>query len=311
MDITTKQNQAAANSSVAINFLGLDGNVIEGLKVRVTTSESAQTFSTDERGALPMLEITAGEQVEVAVLRLDDSYKVVDSFEHPGSHLVVTYTSPAVILEAETQLHVGDPGSIEESVPRWVDADAGAVTPNSSTTKYVPFEDGFEPTQVVIKDVSNERPAPNAEGTSPAPATAPSVSQSAAKELPDAKLAVAAKTGANAPMAAGRNVKGEPVAVYTEKSRDWWGRWLLGTLHFFGLASENAPPKAQTTASGNAIKAATATNSSQTSRKVAPSATVSSAVATFNTAVAYSGGMAKQVESLIEIVTDTNWLSMR
>lgn len=302
--MTTEQNQAVANPSAAINFLGLDGNAIAGLKVRVATSEGAQTFSTDEHGALPMLEITTGEQVEVAVLRQDDSYKVVDCFEHPGSCLVVTYSSPALILEAETKLHAGDPGNIAESVPRWVDSDAGAVTSNTSTAEYVPFEDGFEPTQVVIKDVPNELPAAKAGDTPPLPVTAPGVTKPATYKKPDPNLAVPTKTGANAPIVTGRNTKGEPVAVYTEKSRDWWGRWLLGTLHFLGIATENAEPKAQTTASEGANKTAVATNSNLASKKAAPSATASSAVATFDTTVAYSGSMTKQVENLIEIATE-------
>lgn len=268
---------AITTPTTAINFLGLDGLPIANLDVLIKVGDQEYKKVTDAEGMLPLLQSNAETPIEVSVKRMDGSYKLIDSCTTSSADACWTYTSPAVVLEAKTQLHAGEPGDIETQIPRFEPEDAGVVSKEPAAEPAAPAvsEPAVSPS---YRDEGRNQPVPSAAATNTAAAPKP-----ASKTMPDPQRAAAPKTGASTPLATGRNSKGEPVAVYTEKSRDWWGRWIMGTLHLFGVGTA---PVAKST------------------QKAALPVAASSAIATFDTSVAFSGSMTDQVKKLIEIATE-------
>lgn len=277
--------------TTAINFLGLDGLPIAHLDVLIKVGEQEYQKTTDAEGGLPIFRSASETPIEVFVKRMDGSYKLIDSCTTSSADACWTYTSPALVLETKTQPHAGEPGQIEAQIPRFETGDAGVVSKEPVAAPAV-LEPEVSPS---YRDEGRNQPAPNATAITTATAAKPT-----SKKLPDPQRAAAPKTGASAPLVTGRNSKGEPVTVYTEKSRDWWGRWLMSTLHFFGGGEANA---AQAKPSSLAGKAGV---SGGTSGKPGASkaASAASAIAIFDTTVAYNGSMSEQVKHLIEIATE-------
>lgn len=312
---TETQADSSAEGTVAtprttINFLGLDGLPIANLDVLIKVDGQEYKKSTDADGNLPLLQAEADTAIEILVKRMDGSYKPIDSCTTSSADACWTYTSPALVLEAKTQLHAGEPGDIEVQIPRYKPEDAGVIKsapPAEPAVEEPPVSNSYreeglnhpKPTTSTVIAAASNKPATN--------------------KLPDPSRAEAPKTGASAPLTTGRNSKGEPVAVYTEKSRDWWGRWLMSTLHFLGLdtsvSEAHAEPKADAKAkdkkndkdkpkNSDKAKAEGASAKTKDSPKAAPAASASSAIATSDTSVAYSGSMTDQVKKLIEIATE-------
>lgn len=110
-----------------INFLGLEGNPIENLKVRLTVDGKEQHCTTDAQGCIPPLQVEPDTEVEVAVQRMDGNYKTIDT-NHTGCiNGAWTYTSPNMVFEVTTELHQGEPGHAESLLPTWSEADLGMV----------------------------------------------------------------------------------------------------------------------------------------------------------------------------------------
>ena len=269
----TTETQTGGNAEVAdttpttaINFLGLDGLPIANLDVLIKVGDREYKKSTDTDGKLPLLQSEPDTPIEISVKRMDGSYKPIDSCTTSSADACWTYTSPAILLEAKTQLHAGEPGDIETQIPRYAPEDAGVVSAEPSAEPAV-SEPAVSPS---YREEGRNHSKPL---TSASKSTA--VSKPVSNKLPDPKRAAAPKTGASAPIATGRNSKGEPVAVYTEKSRDWWGRWLMSTLHFLGVGAANA---AQATQPSSVAKAPTNVSASgkKGASKAAPPAAASS-----------------------------------
>lgn len=234
-----------------LNFLGLDGTPIKDMEVKVTVDGQIYQSRTDERGCLPTLSVDPGLPVVVEVKRLDGSFKSIDECKSGYTDSCKTYTSPALLLEATTELHEGAAGDIELSIPRFEDADKGVVeTENSEPPVGEAYRDEGHSHPKYVTALTSTRSAPHT------------------KHLPDPSLAVAPKTGGQSPLEGGRDKHGNPLIVYMEKVRDWWGRW-----HFWGMVEAGTP------SSGTAA--------------ISPSS-----------AVTYSGGMQKQVQALIDFATE-------
>jgi muramidase (phage lysozyme) len=296
----TTETQTSSNAEVtgttpttAINFLGLDGMPIANLDVLIKVGDREYKKSTDADGKLPLIQSEAGTLIEISVKRMDDSYKAIDSCSTSSADACWTYTSPALVLEAITQLHAGEPGDVETQIPRYAPEDAGVVS-TESLAEPAASEPAVSPS---YRNEGSNHPRPSMSASTSA------ASKPISDKLPDPKRAAAPKTGASAPIATGRNSKGEPVAVYTEKSRDWWGRWLMSTLHFFGVGAANASQDTQPSSAAKSPPAGS-TSGKQGASKAAPPAAASSSIATFDTSVAYSGSMTDQVKKLIEIASE-------
>jgi len=204
--------QEAITATTTINFLGLDGNPIEGLKVRLNVDGKFQMHTTDAQGCIPPLQAESGTPVDIDVQRMDGSYKRIDTDHTGSSNSVWTLTSPSLVLEVSTELHQGTPGDAASIIPTWTEDDRGVVESSEPSVR-----DSY-------RDEGHNHPVTQ----QPKP-TKPKQAQT--KHLPDPTRAVPPKTGAKAPLQVSRDENGNPLVVYVEKVKDWWGRWSFPWLH--------------------------------------------------------------------------------
>jgi len=213
--------QAIAKTKLDLVFLGADGFPIQGLKGRVVVDGEERSFVTDAKGTTDTLHAVPDADLQIHVQRMDGSYKEIQSCEAGHTDACWSFISPSIVFEATTQLHQGEPGTIEQEIPIWESGDEGERDKGKEAIEgAAPFEDGFTPTQVVL----STKPQPS----TPAPSVQ-SVAQAPNKPvIPDLTKAKA-QEAAHAPASAGRDAQGNPMIVFTQKVKDWWGAWHFPT----------------------------------------------------------------------------------
>lgn len=223
-DTETTTAPPVVEYKTTFNFLDLAGIPIEGLKVKVTVDGKAFELQTDKQGYLPALTSAADLPLRMEVQRFDGSYKTIDESTTGHSDGYKTYTSPSIVFEVMTELHAGEPGDIESHIPTFEDGDQGVVQ----------TENEEPPVSDTYRDEGRNHPqyvAAPAKGT-------PHTTQ-----LPDPARAVAPKTGKHAPLKSGRDSNGNPMVVYAEKVKDWWGRWSFPWLQTAQAQAHNTTAK--------------------------------------------------------------------
>jgi muramidase (phage lysozyme) len=255
---TSTATPVPTKSATNFNFLDLCGLPIEGLEVRATLDQKLYELKTDAQGCLPTMSALPDTPLKIEVKRFDGSYKTIDECITSNSNSCKTYTSPALILEATTELHEGTPGDIENALPRFEADDLGVLETAEEETQPT-TEDQAKPQPPVsdtYRDEGHNHPAPKPRHVH-------------TTHLPDSSRVLGPITGAKAPLHTGRDGKGNPLVVYSEKVKDWWGRWSFTWPHFGKDAGAS------------------------TTHGMAASATK----------VTYSGGMQDKVKALIETAT--------
>jgi muramidase (phage lysozyme) len=212
--------EAATKTKLDLVFLGADGFPIEGLKGRILVDGEEKTFESNAHGTTDAAYVAPDAKIQVHLMRMDGSYKEIQSCEPGHADACWSFISPSVVFEATTQLHQGEPGAVAQEIPKWETGDEGERDKGKETIEgAASFEEGFEPTQVVISDVpratSPRVPTPVAKAATAQPKTAP---------MPDPNKAKATET-AKATVSVGRDANGNPMVVFTKKVKDWWGSW--------------------------------------------------------------------------------------
>lgn len=90
--------QEAICDSTGINFLGLDGHPLPGLKVRLVVEGRVHFHTTDARGCIPPLPTEPGTPLRVDVNPLDDNAPSVDTDHVPLGNSVWTLARPSMVL---------------------------------------------------------------------------------------------------------------------------------------------------------------------------------------------------------------------
>ncbi len=201
--------------ATTLQFIGLDGLPIAGLAVRITIDGQSTDYQTDDKGFTPPLLAPPGKEVEVEVRRMDGSYKHIDQCTTPATPSNWTYISPSMVFEVTTELHQGQPGQAESHIPQWSEADMGVL--EQASTPEPAVSDTY-------REEGRNHPKPTT--TPPAPTAKPGKTKPlATQQQPNPARATAPKTGAKAPLNKGRDAQGNPLMVYAEKVKDWWGSW--------------------------------------------------------------------------------------
>lgn len=215
--IAHEDSEAAATSPVRLNIqiLSLEGKGIPGLGVRIKIDTLELLKATDDEGRIDALEGEPSLAFELAVKRLDGSFKTIDICTLPGADAAWTYVSPKLEIEVATELHEGAPGTAEQSIPNSNNSDIGQLVVE------------------VDSNSSNEENYSN-EGRNKPVIAAPLAKGQAVAIKPPQHIA-------NEPMPvimpqSGRNKAGNPLAVIQEKFYDWWGSWRMPTFNLWSAA---------------------------------------------------------------------------
>lgn len=238
----------ARMTKLELVFLGADGFPVDGLKGRVIVDGEEKLFETDAQGIAESVHAAPDANVQVHVMRMDGSFKELQSCEVGHADACWSFISPSIVLDAVTQLHQGEPGTVAQEVPLWESGDAGERDKGQEAMAgAAPFEEGFEPTQVVIRDVPH---------AAPSTVTKTAAAQPKKTIVPDPSKAKAT-SAAKATPSVGRDSNGNPLAVFTQKVKDWWGAWHLPTwsLSWGAHAATTATVQAGAPAAGAAISA--------------------------------------------------------
>jgi muramidase (phage lysozyme) len=226
--MTTAQSQqpSATETGAVITldlvFLGADGFPIEGLEGRAIVDGEVRTFITDAKGTTDTLHATPEAEVQVHVMRMDGSYKELQSCEAGHTNACWSFISPSVFFDATTQLHQGEPGTVAQEIPKWETGDEGERDKGKETIEgAAPFEEGFTPTQVVLGQTPSaaQKSAPPVQATTSAPKK---------PSIPDPTKAKSTEA-TQAAQIEGRDAHGNPIVVFTHKVKDWWGAWHFPT----------------------------------------------------------------------------------
>lgn len=224
-----------------ISFLALDGAPIEQMSVVIRWAGGELIARTDADGVIPPVQAPPGEPLSVAVQRFDGSYKRIGECRMPSSDGTLTAISPNIVVETITEIHEGKPGQAEASIPKPEDSDLGDVisaampapateAPPAKPAEALPAADS-EPGLPVItaaNGTSDPKLAPRSKGT--ASPDSGKVKQQA-KRPPQH---ISGKAEGPLTLKGGRDANGHPLAVITEKARDWWNSWRMPTFNLWG-----------------------------------------------------------------------------
>lgn len=243
---TTDENAgelSAAKPALDINFLALDGSPIAKMGVAVRWQGGELLTRTDVNGGLPSVEAPPGETLSIAVQRFDGSYKKIGECCMPSSNCILTAVSPNIVVETTTEKHEGQPGNAEERIPKPEQGDLGDLS-SASPAQTIPTEpappaNGSETTEPVSttatpspQSTKTEAPEkkPNAKPKAPSKAA-----ESKAKQQTDKPPQhISGKEEAKPKLEKGRDENGNPLAVVTQKARDWWNSWRMPTFNLWG-----------------------------------------------------------------------------
>lgn len=257
-------------SSLGIQMLGLAGEAIAGLAVRVAVDGEVQDLLTDEEGALPQIRALAGMKLEISVQRFDGSFKLIDSGLMPSGNSQWGFVSPKSVFDIETTAHEGEAGEAEQSVPTPLPADKGLEpdTAHEEAAHALPMPGepqktaSIEPAQGVsakavapgstrpsapAQPLIRPRPAALAAPAAPAASRPPPSSAAVCQAQPPRQVIPPKISGKVAPPApalprkSGRDAEGKPLLVIAvQKVTDWWNSWRLPTSGIFGSRTSGA-----------------------------------------------------------------------
>ncbi len=241
-----------------LQFLDLALDPLPKLNVRVTIGAQVKTYTTDAEGQIEGIQARVGVLLRIAVERFDGSYKQIEDAPMPVSDATWNYISPQLVLETETQLHEGDPGQIESSIPKATQADEGdrhqveaqePLSTGATSSSHAPIS---APQAATIDSTVAPKltPAPVAVPAA-APNAAPKVAPNATAAAPHASPAKPSKqptiSGGNAAPArdsaqtTGRTAQGTPMAVLATRISDWWHSWTLPSINLWGHHGGGTP----------------------------------------------------------------------
>lgn len=244
-DTTTKDDareQKAAESALDINFIAFDGSPIAKMGVAVRWQGGELLARTDADGTIPSVEAPPGETLSIAVQRFDGSYKKIGECCMPSSNGVLTAVSPNIVLETKTEKHEGTPGNAEQRIPKPEESDLGDLS-NVAPVQESPRE-GVPPageaettdptsfaTTASLQATKTEAPAkkPGTKPKAPIKAVEPNTKQKADKPPQH----ISGKEAIKLKLEKGRDENGNPLAVVTQKARDWWNSWRMPTFNLW------------------------------------------------------------------------------
>lgn len=235
----TASAKNAKQPTLDINFLALDGSPISKMCVAVRWKGGELRASTDVDGAIPAVEAPPGETLSIAVQRFDGSYKKIGECCMPSSDGVLTAVSPNVVLETRTEKHEGQPGKVEESIPKPEQDDLGDL---SAASKGSEPDDIAQPVgETETKQPETARPTPvRADKPAPPkpvpkPKAQPRPAEAKAKQQADKPPQhISGKEEVKPKLEKGRDENGNPLAVITQKAVDWWNSWRMPTFNLWG-----------------------------------------------------------------------------
>jgi len=247
---TTKSDtseQSSAKPALDINFLALDGSPIGKMGVAIRWQGSELLARTDAEGAIPPVEAPPGETLSIAVQRFDGSYKKIGEFCMPSSDGVLTAVSPNIVLETKTEKHEGKPGAAEERIPKPEQGDLGDLSSTSpepaTSNETVPSASGSETAATTTATPSpqttkTETPAlrPSTKPKAPPKVAEPKAKQQAVKQPQH----ISGKEETKPKLEKGRDENGNPLAIVTQKARDWWNSWRMPTFNLWGGAANSS-----------------------------------------------------------------------
>lgn len=218
-----------------LQFLDLAMDPLPGLNVRITIGAQDKIYTTDTEGKVDDIQASAGVRLRIAIQRFDGSYKLIEEAPMPANESTWNYISPQLVLETETELHEGNSGEIERSIPKASSADEGNRPqpdfPKDPSTASEPVLGAKQSTAI---DVAT---APTTQA--PTPKTKPNATAPAPQASPTKPAKQPTISGSNAPPARqsaqtkGRTPQGAPMAVLTARILDWWNSWTLPTLNLW------------------------------------------------------------------------------
>lgn len=237
------REKKAAEPALGINFIALDGSPIAKMGVAVRWQGGELLARTDADGAILSVEAPPGETLSIAVQRFDGSYKKIGECCMPSSDGVLTAVSPNIVLETKTEKHEGTPGNAEERIPKPELSDLGdlssASPAHASHHEPAPPASGAEtPEHTSLATTASplatktEVPAkkPSAKPKAPTKAVEPSGKQQADKPPQH----ISGKDETKPKLESGRDENGNPLAVITRKTLDWWNSWRMPTFNLWG-----------------------------------------------------------------------------
>lgn len=237
-DSVEEQNRKPA---LDVNFLALDGAPITKMCVAVRWQGGELLARTDADGAIPSAEVPPGEILSIAVQRFDGSYKKIGECCMPSNDSVLTVVSPCIVLETTTEKHEGKPGNAQERIPKAEQGDLGdlCVAKNDSiasgTTQPV--------AEAEIRHTETSQPAARPDySTTPQkpahrPKKQPKPPETKAKQQADKPPQhISGKEEVKPKQEKGRDENGNPLAVITQKTVDWWNSWRMPTFNLWGTS---------------------------------------------------------------------------
>jgi muramidase (phage lysozyme) len=214
-DATVTAEQAVLFPELHLQFMDLALDPLPNLTVRVSIQGKDKIFITDSDGLIDSFQVRPGARLRIAVQRFDGSYKQIEDATMPTGDTTWNYISPQIALEVETQLHEGEAGHVEASIPKADMSDEGdrPVTKGSLT-----------------KDASMAAPSTSRTLEPKAGHQGDGVAQST---KPPAIRGNAVPPARQAPQINGRTEQGHPMAVLTQRVIDWWNSWTLPALNIW------------------------------------------------------------------------------
>jgi muramidase (phage lysozyme) len=268
----TPDTAQPARPTLHLQFMDLALDPLPNLTVRVSIWDQEKTYTSDAEGNIDGITVRAGARLRIAVQRFDGSYKTIEDTTMPASDTTWNFVSPQLVFEVETQLHQGEPGVIEDSIPKAAAADEpapaqeGSPGPQAAPTPSPPEPADIElpapaptPTPTPAQPPSSITHSASKTTKPPAPAPAPA-NIDKRKHAADLTLprisGGTASPARNAAQATGRTAQGNPMVVVMDKLHDWWGHWSLPSLSLWG--GHGASPQAASSSSAGATLKCTA-----------------------------------------------------
>jgi muramidase (phage lysozyme) len=294
--------EGAAQAALDINFLALDGQPIAKMGVAIRWKEGELIARTDAGGCLPPVQAPAGTELTISVQRFDGSYKDIGICLMPASEGTLTAVSPNIVLETKTEKHEGAPGIAEERIPKPQEGDLGDLKPAGDPTEAsapkeaeTPSPESSvpktpaptpHPSETVATDKTGQRPPHSSTTQRPrnkpkAPAGKPEAKAKHQADKPPQHIS--GREAQKTKLEKGRDENGNPLAVITQKTLDWWNSWRMPTFDLWGTPSSGgkaAPSGPKGSVPGNAAGTTPATP------------------------VAFSADMVKKVETLLEFAKE-------
>lgn len=224
--LENEQNSEESDNSknqLEITFLGFDGECIGGLECRLKVANKTTTFTTDANGKLPTLSLETNTDIELAVKRLDGSFKVIDETTIPMGEASWEFVSPRLLLEVNTELHEGVSENAEQHAPKSIESDKGDL---GTLTESNAIETKSSETKLQSTKPSTKKVASNQQA------------KIKANKIP-AKISGQTPVNKKEALKNSRNANGHPQATFTSKVKDWWGSWRMPSLNIWSQKDFN------------------------------------------------------------------------